>query len=430
MLACLVLLAVSPLCVVTTSQQFERFLEFGVRLLLEDINGGARRTLTKRESPGFYALPLPQLPSDLTGNLAGMKLTNNIDPDLVKLANDIFGSDQVLRPVVNYEAPTNPLPPSLDPFDLTSNYRPEPVGQEGPSPNIPFSIQDILEALDEVNQFPPTDQSYERPYSPSPPLSYPPATHKPPPPPPQTYVIHTPPAHGGNPGDKNKDKDQPPPIHQDTPVIYKPPSVPDTHIIYKPPTIHDTHGIYKPPSNEPHEFVTKKYQTTTKLPTKTKQTKYTTKHPHSIRDKLPSVKPPGNIYKKPNKVTEAPKKPQDYYAVIPYKDITKLFELLNKHVHEPIKHQVPHKNEKKKENKNPFKTKITHFRIPQEKKKKIKHTKKKKGRKKVVEICSKSGTNFFALFTLGTLAVNVMINFMFNLMIMIRTTGGSRYYYF
>ena len=59
-------------------------------------------------------------------------------------------------------------------------------------------------------------------------------------------------------------------------------------------------------------------------------------------------------------------------------DVTKLFELLNKHVHEPIKHKVPHKTEKKKENKNPFKTRVTHFRIPQEKKKKIKPMKKKK----------------------------------------------------
>ena len=407
----------SSACVVITDQEFEKFLEFGVRLLLEDINGATGRTLTKRESPGFYALPLPGLPSDVTGNIGGMKLTNNVDPNLVKLANDIFGSDQVLRPVVNYEAPANPLPPSLDPFDLTSNYRPEQQRPPGPSQDIPFSIQDILEALDEVNQFPPTDETYERPYSPSPPLSYPPATHKPPPP--QTYVIHTPQLHEGKPGDKNIG-------HQDTPVIYNPPSVHDTPVIYNPPSVHDAPVIYNPPSIDPYKLVTEKYQTTTKLP---KKIQHTTKHPHSIRDKLPVIaKPPGNIYKKPNKITEAPKKPQDYYAVIPYKDITKLFELLNKHVHEPIKHKAPHKTEKKKENKNPFKTRITHFRIPQEKKKKVKHMKKKQGRKKVVEICSKSGTSFFALFTLGTLAVNLMINFVFNLMIMIRTTGGSHYY--
>ena len=406
-----------------------------MRLLLEDINGGGRRTLAKRETPGFYALPLPQLPPDVTGNIAGMKLTNNVDPNLVNLANEIFGSDQVLRPVVNYEAPSNPLPPSVDPFDLTSNFRPEPLGPQGPTPDIPFSIQDILEALDEVNQFPPTDESYEKPYSPSPPLSYPPATHRPPPPPPQTYVIHTPPLYDGNQGDKNAGK--PPPVNQDTPVIYNPPSVHDTPVIYNPPSVHETPVIYNPPSvhetpvifnpppNDPYKVVTEKYETTPKLPVKIK---HTTKHPHSIRDKLPELaKPPGNIYEKPNKITEAPKKPQDYYAVIPYKDITKLFELLNKHVHEPIKHKAPHKTEKKKENKNPFKTRVTHFRIPQEKKKKIKHAKKKKGRKKVVEICSKSGTNFFALFTLGTLAVNLMINFVFNLMIMIRATGGSHY---
>merc|ERR1712183_1067238 len=164
--------------------------------------------------------------------------------------------------------------------------------------------------------FPPTDESYERPYSPSPPLSYPPATHKPPPPPPpQTYVIHTPPLQAGNPGDKITDK--PPPVHLENPVIYNPPSVHDTPVIYNPPSVHDSPVIYNPPSNDPHKVVTEKYPTTTKFPQKTK---HTTKHPHNIRDKLPDVaKPPGNIYKKPNKITEAPKKPQDYYAVIPYK---------------------------------------------------------------------------------------------------------------
>ena len=33
--------------------------------------------------------------------------------------------------------------------------------------------------------------------------------------------------------------------------------------------------------------------------------------------------------------------PKDYYAVIPYKDINKLFDLLNKHVNEPVKHEMP-----------------------------------------------------------------------------------------
>ena len=103
----------------------------------------------------------------------------------VELANSLFGSEDVLNPVVNYEAPFNPLPPSSDPFDLTSNQVPNKGEAQFVSPEIPFSIQDILEALDEVNQYPPSDGGYERPYSPSPPLSYPPATH-----PPVPVIIH------------------------------------------------------------------------------------------------------------------------------------------------------------------------------------------------------------------------------------------------
>lgn len=355
-----------------------------------------RRGISKREAsgPGFYALPLPHLPSDVRGNLAGMKLTSNIDQDLVALAND------VLRPVVNYEVPANPLPPSLDPFDLTANLKPESPVQTD-IPDIPFSIQDILEALDEVNQFPPNDSGYERPYSPSPPLNYPPATHKPPPP--QTILINQPPVQQVKPGVE----------HTEPPVIY---------------IEHTEHPvIYKPHSEDPHLLITEKSTPRTEITTKKSLTKIkhitTNKYPHNIKDKLPEIHPP-NIHKTKKKVTEPPKKPKDYYAIIPYKDITKLFDLLNKHVQEPVKYEAPHKTEKKKENKNPFKTKITHFRIPVHQKKK-KMIKRKKGRKKVVEICSKNGTNFFALFTLGTTILNVMINFMFNLMvdIMIRTTG-------
>ena len=375
-------------------------MQFSANLLVNEISGGGGRRVSKRESKressGYFALPLPPLPSDVRGNIEGMKLSSDIDPDLVALAN------QVLRPVVNYEAQANPLPPSLDPFDLTSNYKPDPGGQQPLSPDIPFSIQDILEALDEVNQFPPTDEGYERPYSPSPPLSYPPATHKPPPvfppllynpPPPQTVVIQTPLVTDVKTGEKQTEA--PPPV------------------------------FYRPETEVPHVLtVTQKTvttkQTTRKPVTETKHTtKSVNKYPHNIKDKLPHLaKPPTkiNLYENPPKVTEAPKKPDNYYAVIPYKDITKLFELLNKHVHEPVNYKEKHKKEKKKENKNPFKTRITHFRIPDVKKKK-KITKKKKGRKKVVEICSKNGTNFFALFTLGTLVLNVMINFMFNLMV-------------
>ena len=90
--------------------------------------------------------------------------------------------------------------------------------------------------------------------------------------------------------------------------------------------------------------------------------------------------------------------PNDYYAVIPYKDINKLFELLNKHVSKPVKHIQPTQEKKKKKTKkkDPPKDTITTFRIPQEKKKK--KEKHGPGRKKVIEICANSNSGIFALF--------------------------------
>merc|ERR1711884_652247 len=80
------------------------------------------------------------------------------------------------------------------------------------------------------------------------------------------------------------------------------------------------------------------------------------RYPNSIQDQLYNLNKPKD---KPHKTTGAPKNPNDYYAVIPYKDINKLFDLLNKHVKEPVKYKPP-KKEKKKDNKNPIKTRITH----------------------------------------------------------------------
>ena len=62
---------------------------------------------------------------------------------------------------------------------------------------------------------------------------------------------------------------------------------------------------------------------------------------------------------------------------------------------QPVKHiPQPKKKKKKKKKKEPPKDTITTFRIPQEKKK----SNPGPGRKKVIEICAKSNTDFFALF--------------------------------
>merc|ERR1712032_541594 len=80
-----------------------------------------------------------------------------------------------------------------------------------------------------------------------------------------------------------------------------------------------------------------------------------------------------------------PSRPEDYMAVIPYRDINKLFELLNKHVNQPVsypKHEM--KKTKKKKKKEKVKTRITNFRIPQIKRKKPQVIQ----RKKIVERCA------------------------------------------
>ena len=65
------------------------------------------------------------------------------------------------------------------------------------------------------------------------------------------------------------------------------------------------------------------------------------------------------------------------------RDINKLFELLNKHVNQPVsypKHEM--KKTKKKKKKEKVKTRITNFRIPQIKRKKPQVIQ----RKKIVEV--------------------------------------------
>ena len=157
------------------------------------------------------------------------------------------------------------------------------------------------------------------------------------------------------------------------------------------------------------------------------------------------------------KTHETPHDPNSYFAVIPYNDITKLFELLNKHTKPATKGGY-----KKKSPKKSHKTTTTHkpHKTTTKKPKVIHHVgygkkkvkqKKKKKKKKVVYVrkslklkhsftflrfwcfhlqkCASSNSGIFAFFAFVTLNINVTLSFMFTVMVTIMITGtaGCKY---
>ena len=65
----------------------EDFMNYAVNLLKEDLSQNSERAMKKRstatDNPGFYAMPLPPLPTDVKNNLSRMKMVNNVNMDLV-----------------------------------------------------------------------------------------------------------------------------------------------------------------------------------------------------------------------------------------------------------------------------------------------------------------------------------------------------------
>ena len=113
----------------------EQFVLSAMELLAHDTEHHHNNILNRerrQSGPGFYALPLPYLPGDVQSNLNDMRLVTDVDKSLVELANSLFGSNEVLNPVVNFQQQNNPAVPSFDPFDLYSKYSPQ-VSQEIPS---------------------------------------------------------------------------------------------------------------------------------------------------------------------------------------------------------------------------------------------------------------------------------------------------------
>ena len=72
----------------STQDNIEEFIDYAVQLLKEDLRQTSARTMKKRstnsDNPGYYAMPLPPLPTDVRQNLSGMKLATNVNMDLVR----------------------------------------------------------------------------------------------------------------------------------------------------------------------------------------------------------------------------------------------------------------------------------------------------------------------------------------------------------
>ena len=77
-------------CLTDSAQDnIEEFIDYAVQLLKEDLRQtSARASMKKRstnsDNPGYYAMPLPPLPTDVRQNLSGMKLATNVNMDLVR----------------------------------------------------------------------------------------------------------------------------------------------------------------------------------------------------------------------------------------------------------------------------------------------------------------------------------------------------------
>lgn len=328
--------------------------------------GNTNDELYDQNDPGYFALPLPSLPPDVKDNLDKAQLFGRPDRKLIRLANEVSQMRSVLPPVVNPIAAQATAPPPSDSFE--------------PVPKFPGSIQDIMTDMG-IHGYPPSDEAYHPTYdNPIPPLQYPPFTHKPSPATkaPEKYVDKP---ITSKPKPKKKTTTFIPLPEKPTP--YPPKSIQDVmdHLG----VLNPTYQGYPPAYNAPivyHPPTTyKPHHVTTKKPKKKKSKKpKTPKHPEKPTEP-PAYKPPAPSYKPPEAPSyappkppayeppttpatyvhtrppevatfeyhtrapepfptyapapppkSAPKDPNNYMAVIPYDDVYKLFNMLNKHV--------------------------------------------------------------------------------------------------
>ena len=274
-------------------------------------------------NPGFVALPLPTLPSDIDPSQS--QLLSRPNRRLISLANELSIKRQgVLPPTVNDPVPPGELGGVQDPFLFKPNKQ------------HPNSIQDVLHEMDQ-----------EQPHLPN---VYPeiltPTTKKP----------------------KKK-------------VVYK--------VVTKKPKV-TVKGTTK---RTVYKLVTPKPTSVPKVHKSTKKPEiiYHTRQPFVDDvnyDHTRPVPPFPKVTTPTPKISHVPPKsqhPDDYMAVIPYKDVYKLFQMLNKHT-KPVKDG---QSNKKKRPTRPTLPPPTTKRTPLLQPKVIKRTPlkgKKKKRKKTVHV--------------------------------------------
>ena len=93
-------LAVKQALSIEENKDIQDFVNYAVDLLRRDLDENFN-IVSKRSAndPGYFALPLPPLPTDVTDNLSGMQLATDVDTDLVQLANSLFGTEEVKKKI-------------------------------------------------------------------------------------------------------------------------------------------------------------------------------------------------------------------------------------------------------------------------------------------------------------------------------------------
>ena len=293
-----------------------------------------------RDNPGFVALPLPSLPSNIDQSQA--QLLSRPNRRLIKLANELSIKRQgVLPPTVNDPlTPSNELGNVEDPF-----YFSPPAPQS--NNKYPNSIQDVLHEMDqEKHPEQPPSNFYNEILTPT-------TTKKP----------------------KKKKK-----------VVYK--------VVTPKPNPHHQGGTTK---KTIYKLVTSK---TTTVPKKVESTTnkpkiiYHTRKPlvdDANYDHTRPVPPFPKVTPAPPTISKNPptkNRPEDYMAVIPYKDVHKLFQMLNKHT-KPVQSNKKTQKRKMRPTNPPLPpptTKRTALLQPKVIKRTPLKGKKKKKRKKTVHV--------------------------------------------
>jgi hypothetical protein len=349
-----------------------------------------------QNNPDYFALPLAPLPEDVLENLSSAQLFGRPNKNLIRLANELSHQRSVLPPPVNPEASKNPAAPPSDSFepvpkfpssiqdimtDMGINGYP-PSDESYPpeySANPPLKYPAFTHKPTPSTKAP--EKYVEKPTTAKPkkkktvttkyPKAEQPIIHYPKP---EQPIIHYPkpeqPAHYPEPEKPihypNSIQDvmnhlgvsqpnyygHPPTYDIPQPIVYSPPAYkPSTKkpkkkksskkpkvTKHKAPSYSPVESPkHEPPKHEPPKYEPPKHEPPKyESPPKTTPATYVHTHPTVVEspeyhtrapEPFPSYAPAP-----PAKKNSSPRDPNNYMAVIPYDDVYKLFNMLNKHV--------------------------------------------------------------------------------------------------